>query len=255
MRPAADHPPTSAPDLAAPLAALDWPALALQLERQGYARTGPLLTPAQCAELAALFDDDARFRSRVQMARYRFGEGDYGYFAHPLPPLVQALRTGVYPPLAGIANDWALRLAGAAAGEPPGVPVYPAVLQDWLARCHAGGQTRPTPLLLRYTEGGHNRLHQDRYGPLLFPLQMTVFLSRPGVDYDGGAFLLVEQHPRQQSRGEALLPAQGEAVLFPSAVRPVQGRRGWYRAQVRHGVATVTRGVRHTLGLIFHDAA
>lgn len=233
------------------LAALDRTALAESLDAWGYARTGPLLTPAQCAALAGLFDEDARFRSRVHMARYRYGEGDYGYFAHPLPPVVQALREEAYPPLAAIANDWAARLARG--GDP--AMLYPPRLADWLARCHAGGQTRPTPLLLRYTEGGHNRLHQDRYGPLVFPLQMTVFLSRPGVDYQGGAFLLVEQHPRQQSRGEALLPVQGEAVIFPSAERPVRGTRGWYRAQVRHGVATVTAGHRSTLGIIFHDAA
>ena len=225
---------------------LDWPALADSLARWGHARTPPVLTPEECAALAALYPDDARFRSRVHMERYRFGVGDYAYFAEPLPALVRELRTAVYRHLAPLANAWMEALREAFR--------YPPRVEDYLERCHAAGQTRPTPLLLRYTEGGCNHLHQDLYGPLAFPLQLTAFLSRPGEDYEGGAFLLVEQHPRQQSRGEALLPAQGELVLFPSQVRPVPGTRGWYRARVRHGVSRITRGERFTLGVIFHDA-
>jgi hypothetical protein len=232
--------------LLARVAALDWPALGRELDDWGYALTAPLLTPAECAALAALYADDARFRTRIAMARYRFGVGDYAYFAHPLPRLVRALRTALYARLAPVANAWMEAL-----GEPVR---YPARLEDFLARCHDAGQTRPTPLLLRYGPGGYNRLHQDLYGPLAFPLQATAFLSRPGTDYGGGAFLLVEQHPRQQSRGEALLPPQGALVVFPSAVRPVPGTRGPYRARVRHGVGRITRGRRFTLGVVFHDA-
>ena len=232
--------------LRARLAHLDWKALRASLERWGYARTAPLLTPAECAELVALFRDDARFRSRISMQRFRFGVGDYAYFAHPLPAPVRELRTHAYAHLAPIANGWMEAL-----GEPFR---YPRSLKAYLERCHASGQTRPTPLLLRYTQNGYNCLHQDLYGPLRFPLQMTAFLSRPGLDYEGGAFLLVEQHPRQQSRGEAFVPAQGELVIFPSNVRPVRGTRGWYRAQSRHGVGRVLRGDRYALGIIFHDA-
>ena len=244
--------PASAPGAAAlapirqRLARLDWTELRRSLARWGYARTGAVLTPAECRALVAMFRDDARFRSRIHMERFRFGAGDYAYFGDPLPPLVRDLRTHAYPYLASVANEWMEAL-----GEPFR---YPARLKAYLERCHAGGQTRPTPLLLRYTQDGYNALHQDLYGPLKFPLQMTAFLSRPGEDYEGGAFLLVEQHPRQQSRGEALLPEQGELVIFPSDARPVQGTRGWYRAHARHGVARVLRGERYALGIIFHDA-
>jgi uncharacterized protein len=245
-RPRAPAAAAAAPGIAARLAALDWPALAASLAQWGYARTPPVLTAAECEALAALYEHDARFRSRIHMERYRYGAGDYAYFAHPLPAAVRALRSGLYARLAPIANGWMEALREEAR--------YPATLEDYLQRCHAAGQTRPTPLLLRYGADGYNCLHQDRYGPLAFPLQATAFLSRPGVDYEGGAFLLVEQHPRQQSRGEALLPAQGELVLFANAVRPVRGTRGWYRAAVRHGVGRITSGRRFTLGLIFHDA-
>jgi uncharacterized protein len=234
------------PSIRQRLEALDWPALAESLARWGHARTGPVLTPAECAALAALFGDDARFRSRVHMQRYRYGAGDYAYFAEPLPAQVRELRTHAYRRLAPIANAWMETLR-----EPHR---YPPTLDEFRARCHAAGQTRPTPLLLRYGPDGYNALHQDLYGPLAFPLQLTAFLSRPGHDYEGGAFLLVEQHPRQQSRGEALLPVQGELVIFPSDARPAQGARGWYRARVRHGVGRITRGDRTTLGIIFHDA-
>jgi len=234
------------PSLHARLGRLDWPALGAALDDRGHAVTPPVLTPEECAAMRALEGEDARFRSRIDMARYRFGEGRYGYFAHPLPPVVAALREALYPPLAALANAWAERLGEDAR--------YPPALADFLVRCHAAGQTRPTPLLLRYGAGGYNCLHQDRYGPLLFPLQAVCLLSGPGVDFTGGSFLLVEQRPRQQSRGEAVLPEQGALVLFPSHHRPVRGTRGHYRATVRHGVSTVHSGERMTLGLIFHDA-
>jgi hypothetical protein len=225
---------------------LDWPAIGAALDADGFARTPPLLTPAECVGMAALFRDDRRFRSRVSMERYRFGVGDYAYFAHPLPPLVDGLRQHLYRRVAPLANHWADLLGEAGR--------YPPELADFLARCHAAGQVEPTPLLLRYGPGGYNCLHQDLYGPLVFPLQVTCFLSRPGVDFEGGAFLLVEQRPRQQSRGEAIDPGQGELVIFPSALRPVPGRRGFLRARLRHGVSRVLSGERTTLGIIFHDA-
>jgi hypothetical protein len=232
--------------VAARIAALDWAALETALEEQGHALTAPLLTPAECTALRALDGDDAAFRSRIDMARYRFGKGRYGYFAQPLPPLVQALRTHLYARLAPVASRWAERL-----GSPER---YPGTLPGFLARCAAAGQARPTPLLLHYEAGDYNCLHQDRYGAVLFPLQVTGFLSRPGEDYAGGEFLLVEQRPRQQSRGTALTPRQGQFLLFPTLHRPVRGTRGWLRAPMRHGVSTVTAGRRDTLGIIFHDA-
>jgi hypothetical protein len=233
-------------DIAARLTDLDWTALERSLWEVGYAQTPPVLTPAECDELIALYADDARFRSRIDMARYRFGVGDYKYFGAPLPPLVQALRVGAYPPLAAIANQFEAALDTAT--------LHPADLVGLLAVCRRRGQTKPTPLLLHYEAGGYNCLHQDVYGEVVFPLQLTCFLSRPGLDYDGGAFLLVEQRPRTQARGEAITPAQGEIVIFPTRHRPVQGARGWYRAAMRHGVSRVRRGTRYTLGVIFHDA-
>ena len=228
------------------LLALDWRAIEASLWEWGYARTGPLLAPAECAELIALYADDSRFRSRVDMARYGFGVGEYKYFAHPLPPLVQALREGAYPPLAAIANRWEAAL-GAATRHPPD-------LASLLARCRRGGQNKPTPLLLRYEAGGYNCLHQDLYGDVVFPLQLTGFLSRRGADYTGGDFLLVEQRPRAQSRGEAIATDQGEIVIFTTRWRPVQGARGYHRAAMRHGVSRILAGSRYTLGVIFHDA-
>jgi hypothetical protein len=226
---------------------LDSAELYESLDAFGYAHTPPILTRVECESLAALYDDDERFRKRVVMARHRFGLGDYAYFAHPLPAIVRELRTHLYRQLAPLANRWAEQLREAQR--------FPNTLGSWLERCHEAGQTRPTPLLLRYGPDGYNCLHQDLYGELVFPLQATVFLSRPGRDYAGGAFLLVEQRPRSQSRGEALTPEQGELVIFPSAQRPVPSARGFTRHAMRHGVARVTRGQRYTLGLIFHDAA
>lgn len=237
-------PPAS---LAARLERIDWPKVQAALWERPYARLGRLLTTAECRDLIALYDDDRRFRSRIEMERHRFGVGEYKYFASPLPPLVQELRQLAYARLAPIANGWAEAL-----GE---LEPYPRRLRAFLVRCAKVGQRRPTPLLLRYEAGGYNALHQDLYGELAFPLQLAVFLSRPGRDYTGGAFLLVEQRPRMQSVGEALDFGRGEAVVFANRFRPVRGARGFYRGKVRHGVSRVERGRRLTLGVIFHDAA
>jgi uncharacterized protein len=233
---------TTAPALTAEL---DWPQLGHRLDEQGFAITPPLLTSEQCAAVAAMFDDDERFRSTVVMARHAFGEGRYRYFADPLPELVQALRTQLYPPLARIANSWADRL---------GERRFPATLDDLLAECARIGQNRPTPLLLRYGPTGYNCLHQDVYGDLTFPLQFLVMLSRPDEDFTGGESVFVEQRPRQQSRPIVLRPRQGEAVVFPVHHRPKRGTRGFHRVQVRHGVSAVHSGNRHVLGIIFHNA-
>jgi hypothetical protein len=229
------------------LAALDWGAIERSLDERGHAVTDSVLTSDECEALAGLYDVDALFRSRVDMARHRFGEGEYKYFAAPLPPLVQALRAELYPPLARIANRWNDRLGDAAR--------YPATLDAFLARCAEAGQTKPTPLVLRYEAGGYNCLHQDVYGSVAFPLQALVPLTRPGVDYTGGELLFVEQRPRAQSAGEAVLPPQGALVFFTTRTRPVAGGRGHYRVNVRHGVSRVRSGTRYTLGVIFHDAA
>ncbi len=233
-------------DIASRLSDLDWGDIERSLSEQGYARLPNLLTPDECACVVALYDDDTRFRSRIDMARYRFGVGEYRYFAAPLPPLVADLRTHAYPPLAAVANRWMAAL---------GVrDRFPDDLGAFLARCHAKGQRQPTPLLLRYAAGGYNCLHQDLYGEVAFPLQIAVFLNRRDVDYEGGEFLLVEQRPRAQSRGEAIATDHGEGVVFTTRYRPVRGSRGHYRVNVRHGVSPVRRGTRHTLGIIFHDA-
>jgi hypothetical protein len=232
--------------IATRLAALDWDALERSLWERGFAKTPPLLTADECDALVALYADESRFRSRVDMARYRFGEGDYKYLAHPLPPLVASLRTQAYPRLASVANAWEQALGSRAR--------YPKDLVGLLEVCRRHGQTKPTPLLLHYEAGGYNCLHQDLYGDVAFPLQITAFLSRRGVDYEGGDFLLVEQRPRAQSRGEAIPTEQGEMVIFTTRHRPARGARGWYRTTMRHGVSTVTRGRRYTLGVIFHDA-
>jgi hypothetical protein len=228
------------------LAALDWAAIERDLGAHGYAETAPVLTSAECAAVVALYDDDKYFRSRVEMARHRFGEGEYKYFTYPLPSLVAELRAHAYPRLAGIANRW-----NAALGVPER---YPDSLEAFLERCADHGQTKPTPLLLSYEAGGYNCLHQDIYGEVAFPMQLLVFLDRPGIDYAGGEFLLVEQRPRAQSAAEVVGGAQGTLVFFTTRTRPVQGTRGAYRVNVRHGVSRVRWGRRHTLGVIFHDA-
>lgn len=228
------------------IATLDWPAIAASLWVRGWATTGPLLSPAECEALRESYDDEAQFRARVIMARHRFGEGEYKYFGRPMPPLVTALREASYARLAPIARDWNQALDADSD--------FPDAHAGFIDRCRAHGQTRPTPLLLRYATGGYNCLHQDLYGKVHFPLQMVVMLNRPGNDYSGGHFLLVENRPRAQSAGEALLPGQGEAVIFTTRLRPVRSARGFSRATVRHGVSTVTYGERFTLGIVYHDA-
>ena len=232
--------------LPARIASLDWARIAADLDAHGCAVTGPLLAADACAALAARYDDDARFRSRIVMARHGFGRGEYKYFADPPPDDIAALRTSLYPPLAQIANRWNERMGVALR--------FPDAHAAFLARCHAAGQTRPTPLLLRYRAGDYNCLHQDLYGEHVFPLQATVLLSRPGDDFSGGEFLLTEQRPRMQSRAEVVPLRQGEAVIFPVHHRPVAGTRGTYRVTMRHGVSRLRSGARHTLGIIFHDA-
>jgi hypothetical protein len=224
---------------------LDWADLQDRLDTDGVAATPPLLTPEECAEVVAMYDEDALFRSTVVMARHAFGEGSYRYFADPLPPLVQTLRERLYPPIAAIANRWAERL---------GERAFPGQLAGLLDECAALGQHRPTPLVLRYGPGGYNCLHQDVYGDLTFPLQFLVMLSRPDEDFTGGESVFVEQRPRQQSRPVVMRPRQGEAVIFAVRHRPQRGTRGDHRVQMRHGVSAVHSGSRHVLGIIFHNA-
>ena len=235
------------------LASLDWGGLETSLEAQGLAALPALLDPEECASLARLYPQDARFRSRVDMSRFRFGVGEYKYFAAPLPATVQSLREDLYAGLAPIANRWSERLGRKSAiGNQQSA--FPPALADFLASCHERGQTRPTPLLLSYTAGGYNCLHQDIYGDVAFPLQAVFALTRAEVDYQGGEFLLVEQRPRAQSRGHAVRIEQGAGIVFATRERPVAGTRGDYRVMMRHGVSTVTGGSRMTLGVIFHDA-
>jgi hypothetical protein len=226
---------------------MDWDALARQIDRDGFAVTpAPLLDADECRDLRHGFFDDSRYRATIDMARYRFGEGAYRYFRYPLPPAVAALREAAYPPLAAVANEWQERL-----GEPDR---YPGELGELTDRCRAAGQDRPTPLVLRYEAGGYNCLHQDLYGEIAFPLQITVALTRPDDDFTGGENLFVEQRPRSQSRGTAVSVPFGHGVVFPTRYRPVAGARGQYRVAIRHGVSTVRSGERVTLGVIFHDA-
>lgn len=232
--------------IAARVAGLDWDALGSALDARGHAITPPLLDPAECRETAASFDDDASFRKTVEMVRHGYGDGRYRYFADPLPPRISALREALYGPLAAIANAWWERL-----GEDER---FPDRFADFRARCTARGQSHPTPLLLDYGKDGYNCLHQDVYGELAFPLQCACLLSRPGEDFSGGEFVLVEQRPRMQSRAEVIALAQGAFVIFPNQKRPVAGKRGFHRVQVRHGVSRVLAGHRQTLGVIFHDA-
>jgi len=228
------------------LRSVAWTGVGKLLDECGYATIPALLTPDECADLAATYDDPQRFRSRVVMERLRFGVGEYKYFALPLPPIVALLRTGVYPYLAPVANRWmhAMERKGS----------YPATLAGFLEMCRQETQTKPTPLLLRYEEGGYNCLHQDLYGEIAFPIQLTCLLSRPEADFSGGEFLLVENRPRAQSRGEAVVLKQGEAILFATNERPISGSRGHYRVTMRHGVSRLRRGRRVSLGVIFHDA-
>ena len=236
-----------APDASTRLSSIDWTRTASDLDARGCALVEELLMPAECTALAALYAVDRHFRSRVVMERHGFGRGEYKYFGYPLPGPIAGLRTALYPLLAPIANRWnaALDL---------GVR-YPATHAAFLARCHAAGQVKPTPLLLRYGAGDYNCLHQDLYGEHVFPLQMTVLLSAPERDFSGGEFVLTEQRPRLQSRAEVVPLGQGDAVIFGVHQRPVQGTRGAYRVNLRHGVSRVRCGQRYTAGIIFHDAA
>jgi hypothetical protein len=223
--------------------AIDWPGISNELDAHGCAVLERLVPPEECDALRALYPLEAPFRSRVVMAKHGFGRGEYKYFSYPLPRLIGDLRATLYPELAVIANRWNLD-----------VP-FPDNHAKFIKRCHAAGQRRPTPLLLRYGPGDYNCLHQDLYGEQVFPLQLTVLLSQPGRDFAGGEFVLTEQRPRMQSRVEVVPLAKGDAVVFPVRHRPVQGTRGTYRVNLRHGVSRVRSGQRHTLGIIFHDAA
>jgi uncharacterized protein len=234
-------------DIAKRLAQLDWAALLNSLWDRGYALTPAIVTADECASLIGIYSSETAFRSHIIMARYRFGRGDYKYFDYPLPPIVQNLREHSYPYLAPLTNEWSKVLGMK--------DTFPEKHSAFLALCKKQGQTRATPLLLHYEAGDFNCLHQDLYGSVAFPLQLTCFLSRPGVDYEGGEFVLVEQQPRAQSKPEVITPAQGEIVVFATRYRPVKGTRGYYRTNLRHGVSRVKRGTRFTLGIIYHDAA
>ncbi|HEX2139640.1 MAG TPA: 2OG-Fe(II) oxygenase [Woeseiaceae bacterium] len=233
-------------DLAARVDTVDWQGVAADLDARGSATVAALLTPRECDGLAALYEDESRFRSRVVMARHNFGRGEYKYFSYPLPEPVSLLRTSMYEHLAGIANRWSAALKIDAR--------YPEKHPDFIARCREAGQVRPTPLLLSYESGDYNCLHQDLYGERVFPLQLAVLLSEPGKDFTGGEFVLTEQRPRMQSRPEVVPLQKGDAVVFAVHLRPVEGARGYYRVNMRHGVSRLRSGRRRTLGIIFHDA-
>ncbi|MHA6203379.1 2OG-Fe(II) oxygenase [Dyella soli] len=244
------HAKTSAPpgqDITSRIDAVDWQAAMSELDARGSTVLRGLLDGGTCRDIAAGYASESLYRSRVVMARHGFGLGEYQYFRYPLPAPVQQLRSGLYPRLVALANDWNARM---------GLEVrYPATHAAFLARCHDAGQTRPTPLLLQYGAGDYNCLHQDLYGEHVFPLQVAILLSEPDRDFSGGEFVLTEQRPRMQSRAEVVALRQGDAVVFAVNQRPVNGSRGSYRVTMRHGVSRVRAGQRHTLGIIFHDAA
>jgi hypothetical protein len=233
-------------DISQRLASLDWTVIRESLDQRGYALTPTLLTPFECADLANLYPSEKAFRSHIIMSHYRFGRGDYKYFDYPLPAIVQDLREHSYPYLVPLANEWnqALGLSD----------VFPERHSSFLHACAKNSQTRATPLLLHYESGDFNCLHQDVYGAVAFPLQLTCFLSQPGADYEGGEFVIVEQLPRAQSRAEVITAQQGQVIIFATRYRPVKGSRGFYRASLRHGVSRLRRGVRFTLGVIYHDS-
>ena len=233
-------------DIASRVDACEWPRISADLDAHGWALLPAFLTASECAAIATLYADDNTFRSHVLMARHGFGRGEYKYFAYPLPQTVGDLRTALYSRLVAIANRW---------NDAMGIAVrYPAAHADFITRCHNAGQTRPTPLLLQYGEGDFNALHQDVYGEHVFPLQAAVLLSAPGRDFTGGEFVLTEQRPRMQSRVEVVPLGRGDGVVWAVRNRPVQGTRGTYRVNMRHGVSRLRSGHRHTLGVIFHDA-
>ena len=234
------------PSPKARVAGYDWQALAGELDNYGCAVLPKLLSPEECRTIAALYPDESHFRSHINMARHGFGKGEYRYFKYPLPDILDGLRTALYPRLARAANEWNGRMG---TNER-----YPDDHSSFLKRCHDAGQTRPTPLLLQYVAGDFNCLHQDLYGDLAFPIQVAILLSEPGTDFTGGEFVLTEQRPRMQSRAEVVPLQQGDAVAFAVHHRPVQGSKGNYRVNLRHGVSRVRSGMRHTVGVIFHDA-
>lgn len=238
--------PTAAATMAERVEALAWPGIVADLDSVGCALSGAVLDRAECGLVAGLYEADERFRSTVDMAQHRFGQGEYRYFARPLPDVVAELRAAFWAPLLAVARDWADRL-----GQPA---PWPDELDDWLAQCHEAAQTRPTPLMLRYGPGDWNALHRDLYGDLVFPLQVVVGLDRPDDDFTGGEFIVVEQRPRAQSRATSTTIPQGCALVFTTHDRPVRSARGWSAAPVRHGVSILRSGRRHALGLIFHDA-
>ena len=238
--------PVTSVDITTRVEAIDWASASTHLDGYGWTMLKTLLTADECKSIARLYEDDRRFRSRVVMASHGFGQGEYKYFAYPLPDIVTELRMALYPRLAPIANRW---------NESMRVDVrFPGELADFIRRCHKAGQTRPTPLLLQYGAGDFNALHQDVYGEHMFPLQTTILLSEPEKDFTGGEFVLTEQRPRMQSRAEVVPLRRGDAVVFAVRDRPVQGTRGTYRVRMRHGVSRLRSGHRHTLGVIFHDA-
>ena len=229
------------------LEAIDWPAISSDLDAQGWAVMPKLLSAKECDDVSSVYKKDEGFRSKIVMARHGFGRGEYKYLAYPLPPLIETLRTALYPHFAPIANNW---------HDAMGMDVrFPTVHAQFIKRCHAAGQTRPTPLLLQYARDDYNCLHQDLYGKHVFPLQVAILLSEPGEDFEGGEFVLTEQRPRMQSRAMVVPLKKGDAVVFAVNSRPVQGTRGFYRVNLRHGVSKLRSGNRHTLGIIFHDAA
>ncbi|MDQ0201596.1 2OG-Fe(II) oxygenase [Neobacillus ginsengisoli] len=228
------------------ITSLDWPTLQQILDEQGYAKIPVLLDMDQCHEIMKTYEQASYFRSTINMARYRFGEGEYKYYQAPLPELLLQLREGFYPELAKTANRWQEQLGH--------VADYPATLPEFIKQCHRQEQLRSTPLILKYEMGGYNCLHQDLYGDVFFPFQVVFSLNQKELDYTGGEFLLVEQRPRAQSRGHVITLEQGAGLIFPTNNRPVKGTRGYYRTTLRHGVSTVTSGTRYTLGIIFHDA-
>ncbi|MBV1700168.1 MAG: 2OG-Fe(II) oxygenase [Hyphomicrobiales bacterium] len=236
----------SADSVARRVSGLDWKTIASELNDFGCARIETLMTPEECRAIAALYSQEQHFRSRIHMARHGFGKGEYRYFRYPLPDLVGELRSALYPPLRAVANAWNDRMGMARR--------YPPQHADFVRECHRHGQSRPTPLLLQYVAGDFNCLHQDLYGDLVFPLQAAILLSEPGRDFTGGEFVIAEQRPRMQSRAEVVPLRRGDAVAFAVHNRPVKGSRGEYRVNLRHGVSRIRSGMRHTLGIIFHDA-
>jgi hypothetical protein len=228
------------------IAAQDWSTLAAEIDEFGCAQTGQILTAHECAEFISMWDRERLFRSTIDMARYRFGQGTYRYFGHPVPESIMQMRAAFYRRLLPIAREWADRL-----GDPA---PWPEDFDDWLEACHAAGQRKPTPILLRYGAGDWNALHRDLYGELVFPLQIVVGLDRPGIDHTGGEFLLVEQRARAQSKGTVTVLERGHGLIFTTRDRPSPTKRGWSRSPVRHGVSRIRSGRRHTLGLVLHDA-